>query len=91
VAGLLGASNGELKGVVSEGSVSKLLLEAMGLNIGSVVLTKLVGDKQVKLNCMVTDFAVTNGVMKSRLFVVDTSERASISAAPSTSATKSST
>ncbi|MYM68209.1 AsmA family protein [Pseudoduganella sp. FT55W] len=74
VAGLLGASNGELKGVVNEGSVSKLLLEAMGLNIGSVVLTKMVGDKQVKLNCMVTDFAVTNGLMKSRLFVVDTSE-----------------
>jgi len=74
VASLLGASNGELKGVVSEGSVSKLLLEAMGLNIGSVVLTKLVGDKQVKLNCMVTDFAVSNGVMKSRLFVVDTSD-----------------
>ncbi|MYM23752.1 AsmA family protein [Duganella sp. FT135W] len=74
VASLLGASNGELTGVVSQGSVSKLLLEAMGLNIGSVVLTKLVGDKQVKLNCMVTDFAVTNGVMKSRLFVVDTSE-----------------
>jgi uncharacterized protein involved in outer membrane biogenesis len=46
----------------------------MGLNLGSVVLTKLVGDKQVRLNCMVTDFAVTGGVMKSRLFVVDTSE-----------------
>ncbi|WP_343731470.1 AsmA family protein [Duganella sp.] len=74
VASLLGSSNGELKGVVNEGSVSKLLLEAMGLNIGSVVLTKLVGDKQVRLNCMVTDFAVTNGLMKSRLFVVDTSD-----------------
>lgn len=74
VASLLGAANGELKGVVSQGSVSKLLLEAMGLNIGSVVLTKLGGDKQVKLNCMVTDFAVTNGLMRSRLFVVDTSE-----------------
>jgi uncharacterized protein involved in outer membrane biogenesis len=74
VASLLGASNGELKGAVTQGSVSKLMLETMGLNIGSVVLTKLVGDKQVKLNCMVTDFAVANGVMKSRLFVVDTSE-----------------
>lgn len=74
VASLLGSSNGELKGVINEGSVSKLLLEAMGLNIGSVVLTKLVGDKQVRLNCMVTDFAVTNGLMKSRLFVVDTSD-----------------
>lgn len=74
VAGLLGSSSGEFKAVINEGSVSKLLLEAMGLNIGSVVLTKLVGDKQVRLNCMVTDFAVTGGVMTSRLFVVDTSE-----------------
>ncbi|NVM79253.1 hypothetical protein FHW83_005090 [Duganella sp. SG902] len=74
VASLLGASNGELKGVVNQGSVSKLMLEAMGLNIGSVVLTKLAGDQQVKLNCMVTDFAVTNGLMRSRLFVVDTAD-----------------
>ncbi|NVD70863.1 AsmA family protein [Duganella sp. BJB1802] len=74
VAGLLGTSNGELKGVINEGSVSKLLLEEMGLNIGNVVLTKLVGDKQVKLNCMVTDFGVNNGLMRSRLFVVDTSD-----------------
>jgi uncharacterized protein involved in outer membrane biogenesis len=74
VAGLLGSSNGELKGVINQGSVSKLMLETMGLNIGSVVLTRIAGDKQVKLNCMVTDFAVSNGVMKSRLFVVDTSE-----------------
>ena len=74
VASLLGSSNGELKGVVNEGSVSKLLLEEMGLNLGNVVLTKLIGDKQVKLNCMVTDFSVTNGLMQSRLFVVDTSD-----------------
>jgi uncharacterized protein involved in outer membrane biogenesis len=74
VASLLGSSNGELKGTVNQGSVSKLLLETMGLNIGSVVLTRLAGDKQVKLNCMVTNFGVSNGVMKSRLFVVDTSE-----------------
>lgn len=74
VAGLLGSSNGELKSVINQGSVSKLMLETMGLNIGSVVLTRIAGDKQVKLNCMVTDFAVSNGVMKSRLFAVDTSE-----------------
>lgn len=74
VAGLLGSSNGELKGVINQGSVSKLMLETMGLNIGSVVLTRIAGDKQVKLNCMVTDFAVSNGVMKSRLFAVDNSE-----------------
>jgi uncharacterized protein involved in outer membrane biogenesis len=74
VATLLAHSNGELKGVINEGSISKLLLEEMGLNIGNVVLAKMFGDKPVKLNCMVTDFSVTDGLMQSRLFVVDTEE-----------------
>ncbi|NRR28615.1 AsmA family protein [Oxalobacteraceae bacterium] len=74
VASLLGSSNGEVKAVVNHGSVSKLLLEEMGLNIGNVVLAKLSGDKQVKLNCMVADFAVSKGVMHTRAFVVDTDD-----------------
>ena len=74
VASLLAASNGELKTLVSQGSVSKLLLEEMGLNVGNIVLTKLFGDKQIQLNCMATDFAVTNGLMQTRVFVVDTDE-----------------
>ena len=74
VAGLLASSNGEIKAVVTDGSISKLLLEEMGLNIGSVMLTKLVGDHPVKLNCMVSDFGVTNGLMRSRLFVADTED-----------------
>ncbi|MDL2354404.1 MAG: AsmA family protein, partial [Pseudomonadota bacterium] len=71
---LLASSNGELKTLINQGSVSKLLLEEAGLNIGNVVLTKLFGDKPVKLNCMATDFAVTNGLMQTRTFVVDTDE-----------------
>lgn len=74
VASLLAASNGEVKTMIEQGTISKLLLEQMGLNIGNVVLTKLFGDKQVKLNCMATDFGVTNGLMQTRLFVVDTEE-----------------
>ncbi|SHH07647.1 AsmA family protein [Massilia sp. CF038] len=74
VASLLGASNGEVKTLVDEGTISKLLLEEMGLNIGNVVVTKLFGDKQVKLNCMVTDFGVTNGIMQTRVFIADTEE-----------------
>ena len=46
----------------------------MGLNIGSVILTSLVGDKQVKLNCMATDFGVTNGLMQTRSFIIDTDD-----------------
>ena len=74
VATLLAASNGELKTLIDHGTVSKLLLEEMGLNVGNVVLTKLFGDKPVKLNCMATDFGVTNGLMRTRTFVVDTEE-----------------
>ncbi|MCU6433865.1 AsmA family protein [Undibacterium sp. Jales W-56] len=74
VASLLGASNGEIKTQINQGSISKRLLEEMGLNIGNVVLTYLSGDKQVKLNCMATDFSVTNGVMQTRTFIVDTDD-----------------
>ncbi|MDB5917820.1 MAG: AsmA family protein [Massilia sp.] len=74
IATLLAGANGEVKTLVNQGSVSKMLLEMMGLNIGNVVLTKLFGDKPVQLNCMATDFAVTNGLMQTRTFVVDTDE-----------------
>ena len=74
VATLLAASNGEVKTMINQGQVSKMLLEKMGLNIGNIILTQLFGDKQVKLNCMASDFAVTNGLMQTRVFVVDTEE-----------------
>ncbi len=74
VATLLAASNGEVKTLINQGTVSKMLLEQMGLNVGNIILTKLFGDKQVKLNCMATDFGVTNGLMQTRVFVVDTEE-----------------
>ena len=74
VASLLGASNGEIKTLINQGTVSKLLLEEMGLNIGNVILTRLVGDKQVTLNCMAADFGVTNGLMQTRSFIIDTED-----------------
>jgi hypothetical protein len=74
VASLLGASNGEIKTLINQGTVSKLLLEEMGLNIGNVILTRLAGDKQVQLNCMATDFGVTHGLMQTRSFIIDTND-----------------
>jgi uncharacterized protein involved in outer membrane biogenesis len=74
VATLLGSSNGELKALVNRGTVSKLLLDQIGLNVGSIILTKLFGDKQVNINCMASDFNVTNGLMDAKTFIVDTDE-----------------
>ena len=39
---------------------------------GSVVVTKLIGDKQVKLECLAADFGVRDGLMQTRSFIVDT-------------------
>jgi uncharacterized protein involved in outer membrane biogenesis len=60
--------------VINQGAISKLFLEEIGLNIGSVVVTELFGDKPVKLNCAATDFAIDNGVMHTRVFVIDTED-----------------
>ena len=74
IASLLGSSNGEVKAAISQGTISKLLLEEIGLNIGSIILMQLAGDRQVQLQCLATDFAVTNGRMDARAFVVDTDD-----------------
>jgi uncharacterized protein involved in outer membrane biogenesis len=74
VATLLGSSNGELKVLVEQGTISKFILEAMGLNVGNVILTKLFGDKQVSINCAAGDFAISDGLAQARTFVVDTQD-----------------
>ena len=71
---MLGASNGEIKALISEGTVSKLLLEAVGLDISSLVVTKLFGDRQVQLHCMAAVLGVEKGIMFSRGFLIDTPE-----------------
>tara|TARA_R110001599_G_scaffold64023_3_gene178823 strand:- start:437877 stop:439949 length:2073 start_codon:yes stop_codon:yes gene_type:complete len=74
ISAMLASSNGELKAAVSEGSISKFILEAAGLNIPNAIFSKLFGDKQVQLNCLASDFVVTDGLMKTRYFVLDTED-----------------
>ena len=74
IAALLGSSNGEVKAFIDGGTVSKLLLEKIGLNIDQIIVTQITGDKQTKLNCMASDFSVTSGMMQARTFLVDTED-----------------
>lgn len=74
IAALLASSSGELRTVINKGTFSKLMLEQLGLNIGSIIATSLFGDEQVALNCAVSDFDVRDGVMQARAFVVDTDD-----------------
>jgi len=71
---LLGQSNGELKAVVTKGTVSHFLLEAAGLNIADMIIVKLFGDEQVVLNCLAADFDVKDGLMRTRAFKLDTED-----------------
>lgn len=74
VSEMLAASNGEVKALISEGTISKFLLEAIGLNIGSLIMTRLFGDEQLSLNCMAADLKVEDGIVRSRGFVMDTEQ-----------------
>ncbi len=74
VAGMLGSANGEMRMLVNQGNFSKYLLEAAGLNVGSLVMAKLFGDKQVKLNCLASDFLVQDGLAQVRNFLFDTED-----------------
>ncbi|TAN01887.1 MAG: AsmA family protein [Rhodanobacteraceae bacterium] len=71
VAALLGSSDGEVKLLVDNGAISKLLLEEAGLNIANIVTTKLAGDKPEKINCAAADLVASDGVWRSRLFFID--------------------
>lgn len=74
IAALAADANGEFKAVMNQGSLSKLKLESMGMNVGSVIATQLFGDKQIAIHCAATDFVVEKGVMQARAFFVDTED-----------------
>ncbi|WP_042298863.1 AsmA family protein [Paraburkholderia kururiensis] len=73
-AALAATSNGEVKALVTQGTISLLLMEAAGLNVANVVYEKLFGTRDVKINCAAADFVATDGVLDSRVFALDTED-----------------
>lgn len=72
VAALLAGANGDLKMLINDGAVSRGLMEIAGLNVGNYLVGRLFGDDEVKINCAVADLGIKQGLMATRLFVVDT-------------------
>ena len=63
VAQMLASANGEAKLYVRDGVMSQLLLDMAGLNLGSVIVTKLFGaDREVRLRCAIADVPIRDGV-----------------------------
>ncbi len=73
-AALAGSMNGEVKTLITDGTVSRLYMEAAGLNVANAVYEKLWGKRDVKINCAAADFVATNGVLDSRVFALDTDD-----------------
>ncbi len=72
VAGLLATSNGNVRLLLSQGQISRSLMELLGLNVGNYLVAKLFGDDTVKINCAVADITLRNGVATPNVFVFDT-------------------
>jgi len=74
VAAMLGTSQGEINAVVTEGTVSRFILELAGLNVANAVYAKIFGDKQTMLNCVAAQTTVRNGRANIDRFVLDSED-----------------
>ncbi|WNW13153.1 AsmA family protein [Pseudomonas sp. DTU_2021_1001937_2_SI_NGA_ILE_001] len=72
IAALLGTADGDLRMLINDGAVSRGLMEIAGLNVGNYVVSELFGDKEVKINCAVSDLGIKDGLASTRAFVFDT-------------------
>jgi uncharacterized protein involved in outer membrane biogenesis len=72
LAQVLGDSNGRIGFVMSGGSMSELLVDAAGLDVGNAAVDLLGSDKKADIRCAVMDFPDTGGILNSQIFVIDT-------------------
>lgn len=70
------AANGDGAVIVgmAGGDLSALLVDLSGLEMGNAVLSALGLPKRTPIECMVADFALERGILRSRAFILDTSE-----------------
>lgn len=72
IARMLATANGEAALVVADGEVSKLMMETVSLHLWEMLHLKLTGDKVVKINCGIADFNVKQGLMSTKVMLLDT-------------------
>jgi hypothetical protein len=54
------------------GSVSALLVDLVGLQVGDAVLSALGVPVKTQINCLIADFALTNGMVDTKTFLIAT-------------------
>ncbi len=74
LADVLATSNGEFTIIMSGGRISLLLVEASDLDLGQALPLVLGDDKSTAIRCGVADFLVKDGLLNSKVFVLDTTD-----------------
>ena len=74
VAAMLATADGDLGVVMGPGRISNLLLELAGLDIAEALRFLLDEDRTVPVRCAYSDFAVSDGVARTRALAFDTTD-----------------
>jgi AsmA family protein len=74
LAAMLGDGNGNLRVSMSSGSISTLLVDLAGLDFGSAARSVIKRPDATAIRCMVGDFALQQGQLRTRALMVNTNE-----------------
>ena len=74
MAQMLGSASGDVAVLMGRGELSNILLEYIGLDGGEVIKFFLRGDRNVELRCAAAAFEVKQGLMASKVILLDTSD-----------------
>ena len=73
-ADILGSLRGGVRMQLEGGTVSHLAVEAAGLDIAQGLGLLIKGDDSLRIQCNVADFVAEQGVLRPRVFVLDTTD-----------------
>ena len=74
VRSMLASSNGGMAVVMEGGKVSNLIIEAFGIDVAEALGIVLSRDKPVAVRCVVGDFGIRKGIVRSKALVFDTTD-----------------
>jgi uncharacterized protein involved in outer membrane biogenesis len=74
VAAMLGSADGDIALGMGKGRISNLLMELAGIDIAEALKFLLTKDRKVPIRCAFGDFAVRDGLMRTRALAFDTED-----------------
>ena len=73
---ILGSLSGTVRTQVRNGTMSHLIIEAAGLDAAEALGVWFRGDEVLSMNCAYADLAAEDGMLRPRVFVIDTQDSA---------------